>query len=482
MIQLSDNELYLHDFEDIWFTNCDARYRALKGGRATGKTYNFIGLESIFKILSDPRRNIMMVRQNYKDNAQSNYSIIKSCIYKLGIKHLFQFKTSPHQIIRKDTGQVILFAGMNDVENITSTSVESGYWTDIYFEEASQLKSYDDFRIVDGSIRIPNYEDNLKAQITFCFNAWDVGHWLYDVFFKDKLEDDVIELETNHYQYYYDPLFTLGNDGRGLALHISSMWCNPYNSDDKLSGALELKNKAYDIYKVEVLGCWGHIGDSTYPYYNDNLVISHAEAMNLDYITYTIGIDIGGTNGETKVVKENYRSAMTMELTGLTSNYSKLVSINEFFYTNEGKQVHKDGPEIAEDMIKTIIDWLGLYRNHPVLMKGMIVVYVESADPGDFQGLLRAKAKEFGIMNIKFVNSTKNKIQSRVDFDNLMMAFGEHLFTELCRNLIREVKASKKTEDGKARDDGNDHAINGSEYSWIPLLPRINRYKNFKEH
>lgn len=481
MIQLIDTDLYLPDFTDIWFTNCDARYRPLKGARATGKTYNFIGLESVFKILSDDRRNILMVRQNDKDNRTSNFPLIKSIIRKLGLTHLFKFNNGDLKITRKDTGQVILFAGMNDVENITGTSVESGYWTDIYFEEASQLKSYEEFRIVDGSIRIPNYEPDLKAQITFCFNAWDVGHWLYDVFFKGRLEDDVETLETKHYQFYYDPNFTLGADGRGLALHISSSYCNPYNSEDRIAGALELKKVAYDIYKVEVLGCWGHTGSATYPYFNNKLIIPHAQAMAMNYIYYTIGIDIGGTNGEGKLRKEEYRSAMTMELTGLTSDFAKLVSINEYFYTNEGQIKHKDGPEIADDMILKIIEWINLYEKHPTLMKGKIIVYVESADPGDFQGLLRAKAMEHGLMNIVFINSTKNKIQSRVDFDNLLMAYGEHLFTDQCDNLTREIKSSKHTEEGKARDDGNDHAINGSEYSWIPLLPRIKRYKSFKE-
>lgn len=481
MTTLNDEELFLQDFNDIWFTNCDSRYRVLKGGRSTGKTYNFVGLEAIFKILSDDRRNIMMVRQNDKDNANSNFTIIKAIIRKLGIMHLFKFNTSPFKITRKDTGQVILFRGMNDVENITGTSVEVGYWTDIYFEEASQLKSYEEFRVVDGSIRIPNYEPDLKAQITFLFNAWDVGHWLYDVFFKDRLEDDVYQLETNRYMFYEDPNFTLGADGRGLALHISSSFCNPYNSEERLSGALELKEKAYDIYKVEVLGCWGHVGDATYPYFNNDLIISQAEAMNQRYVSYTIGIDIGGTNGEGKVMKEGYRSAMTMALTGLTYDYKDLISINEYFYSNEGKAVRKDGPEIAEDMINTIIEWMNMYRGHPDLMKGVTVVYVESADPGDFQGLLRAKAQEKGLINLKFVNSTKNRIQSRVDFDNLLMAFGEHKFTEQCKNLIREIKSASKSEDGKCREDANDHAINASEYSWIPMLPRIKRYKNFKE-
>lgn len=479
MITLSDIDLYLPDFADIWFTNCDARYRGLKGARATGKTYTFIGLEAIFKILSDPRRNIMMVRQHDKDNSTSNFTIIKNIVNKLGIKHLFKFTKSPLQIERIDTGQVILFSGMNDVENITSTSVVTGYWTDIYFEEASQLESYEDFRVVDGSLRLPNDEDaeGLVCQITFLFNAWDIGHWLYDVFFKGNLEDNVEELEHNRYQFKYIPDFNLGN-GYGLALHISSFRCNIYRRPEKDESMMILKDKAYDIYKVEGLGCWGHIGDATYPYFNDKLIIPHSQAMNFQYSRFYVGIDIGGTNGESKVLKENYRSAMTMELTGLTVDNSTLVSINEYFYTNEGKVVHKDGPEIADDMIQKLIEWQRMYL---FMRNNTVVVYVESADPGDFQGLLRVKAQQHGLFNVKFVNSTKNKIQSRVDFDNLLMAFGEHLFTESCYNLIREIKSSKKDEEGHCRADGNDHALNGSEYSWIPMLPYIKRYKEFKE-
>ena len=479
MITLNDTELTLADFSDIWFTNCDARYRALKGARETGKTYNFAALEVIFKILSDDRRNIMMIRQHDKDNAQSNYSIIKSVCNKLGIKHLFKFTKSPLQIERKDTGQVIMFSGMNDVENITSTSVVQGFWTDIYFEEASQLESYEDFRVVDGSLRLPNTPDadGLVCQITFLFNAWDVGHWLYDVLFKDNLEDDVQTLEHDRYMFKYIPDFNLGY-GYGLALHISSYKCNTYRRPEKDESMEILKRTAYDIYKVEGLGCWGHVGDATYPYFNDSLIVPHSEAMKYHYNRFYVGIDIGGTNGENKVVKENYRSAMTMELSGLTNEGKTLVSINEFFYTNEGKVKHKEGPEIADDMINKLQEWVDMY---PFMWNQTLICYVESADPGDFQGLLRAKAQQRGLINVRFVNSTKNKIQSRVDFDNLLMAFREHLFTDVCYNLIREIKASKKDEEGHCRQDGNDHALNGSEYSWIPMLPYIKRWKEFKE-
>jgi phage terminase large subunit len=480
MITLTDTDLYLPDFCDIWFTNCNARYRALKGGRETGKTFNFIGYEVVFKILSDERRNILMIRNNAKDNRGSSFSMIISTLRRLKIMHLFKITYGEIKITRKDTGQEIRFAGMNDVENITSTSFSNGYWTDIYFEEASQLESYEEFRVVDGSLRIPSYESDLKAQITFLFNAWDVGHWLYDIFFKDRLEDDIDVLENKHYQFYEDSEFSLGAAGKGLALHISSVWCNPYINEEKKESILKLKETAYDIYLVEGLGCWGNRGDSTYPYFKNNLIINQATVMNTDYSCYYIGIDIGGTNGAGKIVKEGYRSAMTMELTALTHDFRCIDSVDEWGWSNEGKQIPKEGPEIAEDMIRQIQMWKLKYAMHPQLMKGTIVVYVESADPGDFQGLLRAKAKELGLDNVVFKNSTKIYIQSRVDFDNLLMSRGEHRFCENCKELIREYKAAHKDEEGFCRADKNDHFINGSEYSWQPMLPKIKLWSEFK--
>ena len=61
------------------------------------------------------------------------------------------------------------------------------------------------------------------------------------------------------------------------------------------------------------------------------------------------------------------------------------------------------------------------------------------------------------------------------------MAFGEFTPTDQCPNLIREIKNARAAEDGRCREDDDDHVINANEYSWIPLLPKIKRYKDFNE-
>ena len=478
---VSDEELRLDAFAPMWFTNCQARYRALKGGRSTGKTYNFIGLEAYFKIFSDPRRNVLMVRQNDKDNAQSNFSILRNVARKLGIAHLFRFNVSPHRITYRPTGQVILFGGMNDVENITGTSVECGYWTDIYFEEASQLRSYEEFRVVDGSVRVPSYEPDLHPQITFLFNAWDVGHWLYGTFFRDRLEDDVATLETQGYQFAEYPDFNIGY-GDGLALHISSYKCNPYLSEGQIRGALALKEKAYDIYKVESLGCWGNLSDRTYPHLVDSLVYPAYESASRRYDSLCVGIDFGMSNGEGRVRygpsnAVRLGSANVMELVGVTGGFDRIEAIEEWFDSNEGKSEadRKTSPQVQEEMVSALRNWQAKYG------LPSLTCYVDCADSGGFIDGLALEASRQGAYGLRFEPSSKIPILSRVYFENLLMAYGALTLSAGCPNLLREMRNARKARDGRVREDYDDHAINAFEYAWIPMRKRLVRWKTFKE-
>ena len=49
-----------------------------------------------------------------------------------------------------------------------------------------------------------------------------------------------------------------------------------------------------------------------------------------------------------------------------------------------------------------------------------------------------------------------------------------------CKNLIREIKNSNKGENGKPREDFDDHTINASEYAWAPIIQYVKMWKSFK--
>ena len=479
-MKLSVKQLIGKGYGNGWFTNCNARYRCFEGGRATKKSVNIAGYEPIFKVMSDIRRNVIMCRQDDTNNATSTYANLVSLINSMGIQHLWKTKVSPYELIYRPTGQKIIFKGCNNPTAIASTKFIVGELTDIYFEEASELDSYDTFRKIDGSVR----SQFAPLQITMLMNGWDKKSWIYEIFWKDRLEDDYDYLEAHDYADYYDPDFNIGQ-GKGLYLHKSTFRINEFRAEYKDESMAVLKKTALEIYKVEGLGMWGASTGATYPYWKESLILPHHIAMAMPLQVYSIGIDIGMGNGEGKMVKNTkeqpnrVRSAMTMSLSAITSDFKKVVVLNEYYHSNENQVVKKTSIEIAEEMVKTLMTWRDMYR---FMQVGTIPVYVESADPGGFRNVLEAKARQFGLIQARFVAATKNKIQARVDFYNLLMAFGEYLVCDTCQNLIRELGNARASEDGRCREDIDDHTLNANEYSLIPLFPRIQRYKDFKEH
>lgn len=470
-----------------WFTNCHCRYRVFKGARNTKKSYVMIGLEIIAKILSDSRRNVLILRQVNTSNRFSTFSTLCSLIHQPDINNPaisldddFDINKTSMTITYKPTQQMILFDGMLNPTKITSTRLPRGYLTDVYVEEAFEIKDYDGWRKVDGTVR-GKLPDGLFHQITFCFNAWSKEHWLYEHFFKDRLEDDLEYLLTHDYQDWCDENLVM-DYGKGLYLHISTYKINEFRDKEIYDIAMEqLRAVAPEIFKVEALGMWGNSTETTYPEFNDTLIVPEQQINNMMYDRYAIGIDTGLSNGEGKPKKERIRSATTMQMTAITSDFSKLCCVDEFFYSNEKELVKKTEPQLMEEIVDTLIKWKQKYASHPVLMKGMFLVYVDCADTGFRQGL-ELVARQKGLMNVKFLPSTKIRIQTRVDFIRLIMAWGEFLVSTSCKNLAREIKASRKGEKGEVREDIDDHAINANEYAWQPIINMLKRWKTFKEH
>ena len=492
-------------YDAAWFTNCKARYRLFCGARSTKKSKVIIGYESIFKILSDPRRNVLIARQNDSDNRQSTFENITGCIIDLGLEKEFKISKNPLTIEYIRTGQQIIFRGLNNPTSLNGITFAHGYFTDAYIDEAFEVSSFEDFRKLDGSIR-GKLPDDLFFQITLCFNAWDGDSWINEEFFKNRLEDDYAKLDDPNTTYldYYDPDF-IGPYGKGLYLHKSTYKINEFRHPDYDLSAAEMKRKAPEIYRVEYLGMFGNTTAAVYPEWNMSLVRPHQEIMATDeygrlkqtYCAFTIGIDAGlsdGTGHVTKVLKNEdpsrkIRAATTMTLNAVTTDLNKIVTLEEYFHSNNPSENmfntdNKENyglPDQAGVLIKYLIMWAKFYEPYPGLMKGTINVYVDSADKG-FRDTLEVRAREMGFLNLRFYASTKLSIQSRVDFDRLLMAYGDWQISDHCPNLIREIKNARRGKKGEAREDGNDHMLTAVEYSKAPLLPSLRRWKTFKQH
>ena len=494
-------------YENGWYTNCKARYRLFEGARNTKKSKDIIGYEVIHKIMNDELRNVMITRKNDNDLRQSAYENICGCIFDLDLQGKFKMTTNPLEITYRPTGQKIIFRGLNSPTSLNSITFRHGFLTDVYIEEAFELDSYDDFRKLDGSLR-GKLPQGYFLQITMCFNAWDGLSWLYSEFFKGRLEDnyEILDRDDVTYMDYYNPDF-IGPYGKGLYLHKSTYKINEFRDKETYDlAAREMKLRAPEIYKVEFLGMFGVTTGKVYDCWDDSLIKTIQEILgidshgfpNYDFSDYAIGIDTGLSDGTGKVkaVKKGenqdvkVKAATTMSLGAITSDNNKIVTIDEYFHSNNksDNETNTDDrekltePQQLDRICEYIRKWINMYGNgRTILMKGTIKIYVDSADIG-FRQTLEIKLREHGIYNAVVYASTKRPIRTRTSFYNLLMAYGEYVVSNRCPNLAREIRNCRKGEGNIPRQDGNDHILNANEYQMSPFFQSLNRWKTFKEH
>lgn len=479
-------------YERAWWKNCHCRVRCFKGSRNSKKSYNIGGLEPLDKIIEDPCRNILFIREENTANRISTFAVIRKLINTpdpsrpwLSLSGYFSIKNNDMTIVYKPTGQQIIFRGMDDPDKITSISFPIGFFTDIYVEEAFQIKDYEAWRKIDGSLRGKLPEGSFH-QITFMFNAWSNDTWLYDHYFKGRLEDDFNFLDTHPYQDWCNPDMII-DFGKGLYLHTSTFRVNEFRDKEIYDIAMaDLKEKSIDLYKVEALGMWGKVSETTYPEFNMSLVKPMQTFMRQRYYSYSVGIDFGISDGQGHIIRGKgasmrLGSATTMQLVGVTDDYSKLDCIDEWFFSNENQAVKKTGPEMQKELVETLKKWRDeTYYSHPDLMKGTILVYVDCADSGGFRQGLELEARRQHLYNVRFIASTKLMIESRVYFTRQLMAYEDYRISEKCENLIREIKNARMADNGRVREDTDDHAINANEYAWAPIAPMLKSWKTFK--
>ena len=504
-------------YNNGWFTNTrDIRYKLRKGSRNSKKSYNTAN-EIVIMMISDDITNVLVVRKNDVDNRNSTWTNIIRAINDYGLENDFSINKTNMEITYKD-GRKILFKGMNNPTSLTSLQPSVGYWTCVWIEEAFEIESFEDFKKLDYSIRSSGMqydkdgnlvEVHVPQQIIMTFNAWSSEHWLYTEFFhKAGFEDDVEYLEHHKYMDYKDPSF-VGPYGTGIYLHISTYKANEFRDRKQVDvAAAQLKEASYDEYATLYLGCWGNATETTYPEFkNEKNVISDEEFGKIVFSQFAIGIDTGMSAGDgtkPKVLKTDdpgarVKAANTMCLVGITPGFKRIVAVDEYFHSNNQHFVEfntdgRDNLDINQQVyaiLSTIVDWIEKYDagrkniRGDMLMKGTINVYVDSADIM-FRQLLQMTARNYRMSNglllgsrLRFFGSTKKPIWMRVQFERSMFGLGDMLVRQNCKNLVREVKNSRKGERGEARIDGNDHELNAFEYGFSPFTNSFALWKMF---
>lgn len=490
-------------YGNFWFTNNHCRYRFLKGSRSSKKS-KVTGYEIILKMITDDRRNILVCRQNYSDLRGSSFEGIVGCIYDLGLEGYFSWTTQPLEITYKG-GNKCVFRGLNNPTSLNSLTFAHGFLTDCYIEEAYEVANFQDFIKLDGSLR-GKLPQGLYHQITCLFNAWSGETWLYHEFYKNRLEDDWEYLETHKISEYINEDY-IGSYGRGLYLATLTYQVNEFRDAENYDRAMEeMKKNDFDRWKTEAMGCWGSSSAATYTAFNDTCIKPIQDLLKENYIEFALGIDTGlsTAEGAKRTVKKGedptlkVRAATTMCLIGITSGYSDINIIDEYYHTNDRTCFHYNTdknfhpgemtqPELISYLVQVIIDWMHKYEAYPNkprgsnLMTGNINVYVDGADLGTRQ-LLELEARKRGLYNVRFFGGSKLSIQSRVDFENALQHMGNWHVNGECKNTIREFKNARRGERGEARTDTDDHVLTCIEYAYTPYWMDLIARHNFKPH
>ena len=120
------NPVYLPYLEN------EDRYLIFYGGGSSGKSY-FIGQRYIYKILNPNKRtNLLVVRQTGKSNRDSTFALLVQIIREWNLSQYFSINKSNLRIKCLISNNEIIFAGLDDVEKIKSTTFENGELTDIW--------------------------------------------------------------------------------------------------------------------------------------------------------------------------------------------------------------------------------------------------------------------------------------------------------------------------------------------------------------
>lgn len=126
-------------------------YYWLEGGRGSTKSSD-ISVEIPQLLIMNPECHAVVLRKIGNTIKNSVYPQMQWGIDALGLTDKFRFKTSPHEITYKKTGQKILFFGVDDPQKIKSIKLPFGYVGICWIEELDQFSGMEEIRNLNQSL------------------------------------------------------------------------------------------------------------------------------------------------------------------------------------------------------------------------------------------------------------------------------------------------------------------------------------------
>ena len=202
--------------------NEDKTHFFIKGGRGSGKS-SFISIEIITGLVCNKNSNAVILRRYATSLKDSVYSQIIWAINTLGLNNYFEYFVNPMKIVYKLTGQTIVFLGLDDPQKLKSFKFGKGYAKYIWFEELSEIQSYEIVQSVLQSLM----RGNEKFCVFYSFNPpKSHNNWVNKI--SNNKRDDMIV----HNSTYLDvPQSWLGEAFIKEAEHLKKMQLQRYKNE-----------------------------------------------------------------------------------------------------------------------------------------------------------------------------------------------------------------------------------------------------------
>lgn len=123
----------------------------LKGGRGSGKS-SFIAIEILLGMIADETANAVVLRKVAANLKDSVFEQISWAIRTLGVEEEWERKLSPPELVRKGTGQRIVFRGCDDPRKLKSVKFQNGYAKYIWYEETDEFSGMAELRSMNQSL------------------------------------------------------------------------------------------------------------------------------------------------------------------------------------------------------------------------------------------------------------------------------------------------------------------------------------------
>lgn len=129
----------------------DHTHYVLAGGRGSTKS-SYVSLEIPLLLMRNPECHAVVLRKVANTLRNSVYTQMEWALDALHISDKWKMTISPMEMIRKATGQKILFFGVDDKAKIKSIKLPFGYVGIVWYEELDQFAGMEEIRNLNQSL------------------------------------------------------------------------------------------------------------------------------------------------------------------------------------------------------------------------------------------------------------------------------------------------------------------------------------------